>query len=59
MMPNGMGKWECAVSSTSSTSDIIFIKPSGDYAAKFIEDSTVNQFKAPLEQKKSRKKAKK
>jgi len=58
-MRNGMGKWECAISSSSSTSDIIFVKPSGDYSPRFIEDSTVNRFKAPSRQKKTSRKVKK
>jgi hypothetical protein len=53
------GKWSCAVSSTSSTSNIVFIKPSGDYAANFIEDETVSRFKPPTGRKKARSKIKK
>ena len=47
-----IGKWECAISATASTSDIVFIKPSGDYTANFTEDTVINSYKLPSKQKK-------
>lgn len=52
MPSHGIGKWECAISAISSTSDIVFMQSTGDYTAKFIEDATIGKFKLPPKQKK-------
>lgn len=48
MIFKGMNKWELAIHYFSSTRDIIFYNPTGDYRAKFLSDKVVNNFKFPV-----------
>lgn len=57
-MNRGMGKWEMAISSSSSTSDIIYVKPSGDYSADFLKKDEIDCYKLPKGQNKKQKKQK-
>ena len=46
-----MSKWDYAINNISSTHDIIFSNPSGDYVAHFIEDEVINNYKFPFNKK--------